>query len=476
MLFNSWEFVVLVITTFVVYYLPWVKRWQTYVLLVSGFVFYAVDSFWLLLLLLLSGILNALSSYMARYHSHPRFFSTIGVVFNLILLSLFKYGGLLSKSFGAIDTELGHFLCVLPLPLGISFYTFSGISLVIDAYKDRLRPCTNHDSRPSFWIYIRDTMLYICFFPKLLAGPIIKSRDFFADINVKLLRNIDWQFVFKSLVIGYFLKMVIADNLKDFTFWLPFRYSGYMGSGSLLTLVFGYSVQMFADFAGYSLIAIGIASLFGYRLPDNFNFPYISKSFREFWKRWHITLSQFLMEYLYISLGGNRKGKARTYVNLLLTMMLGGLWHGAAWNFLMWGTYHGLCLVIERILCGKREHCLNLGSSSLALKISRVLSIVLVFVMVSFGWLLFKLPLGETARVICAIGMNYGKMSFFEMRFFPVLIYMLPVLFYHFVYLFREKKWIQQYVLGYSYVFYGLMLFMILTNSGSVSQFVYFQF
>ena len=332
MLFNSWEFVVLVLLTFMVYYLPWVRRWQIYVLLAASFVFYAFDSFWLLLLLLASGLVNAVSSYEARYCSRPRLFATLGVVVNLLLLAFFKYAGLISMSFLDPETGLGHFLCTIPLPLGISFYTFSGISLVVDAYKDRLKPETNQDARPVFWRYLRDTLLYFCFFPKLLAGPIAKSRDFFADINEKVMSRIDWQFVFKSLVVGYFLKMVIADNLKDFTFWLPFRYSCYMGTGSLLTLVFGYSIQMFADFAGYSLIAIGIAALFGYRLPDNFNFPYISKSFREFWKRWHITLSQFLMEYLYISLGGNRKGKTRTYVNLLLTMMLGGLWHGAAWN------------------------------------------------------------------------------------------------------------------------------------------------
>ncbi len=476
MLFNSWEFVALVIATFFVYYLPFGKRCQIYVLLVASIIFYVVDSFWLLLLLLASGLMNAISSYMARYHGFPRLFATIGVVANLLLLSLFKYGGFFLKSFGDIDTELGHFLCVLPLPLGISFYTFSGISLVVDAYKDRLNPKFDQHSRPSFWIYIRDTMLYICFFPKLLAGPIVKSREFFDGINEKLLRNIDWQFVFKSLVVGYFLKMVIADNLKDFTFWLPFRYSGYMGSGSLLALVFGYSVQMFADFAGYSLIAIGVSALFGYRLPNNFNFPYVSRSFREFWKRWHITLSQFLMEYLYISLGGNRKGKLRTYINLLLTMMLGGLWHGAAWNFLMWGTYHGICLVMERVLCGRRDYCLNFGTSWLANRCSHFFSMLFVFIMVSFGWLLFKLSLGETFHLICAIVTNLDKFPFFEMRFFPVLIYILPVIFYHLIYLLREKKWIQQYVLHYGYVLYGLMLFLILTNSGSVSQFVYFQF
>ena len=476
MLFNSWEFVVLVIITFLVYYMPWVRHRQIYVLLGASFVFYAFDSFWLLLLLLASGIVNGASSYQARYCSRPRLFATLGVFVNILLLAFFKYAGLISVSFLDPGTELGHFLCTIPLPLGISFYTFSGISLVVDAYRDRLSPSANLDKRPMFWCYLCDTLLYVCFFPKLLAGPIIKSRVFFDNIQVKFVNRINWQFVFKSLVVGYFLKMVIADNLKDFTFWMPFRYSCYFGSGSLLTLMFGYSIQIFADFAGYSLIAIGVSSLFGYRLPDNFLFPYISTSFREFWKRWHITLSQFLMEYLYISVGGNRKGNIRTYINLLLTMMLGGFWHGAAWSFLVWGTYHGFCLVVERILCGRRDNCITIGSKRFCIVLSRYLSMLLVFVMVSFGWLLFKMSFTEMLHFVIAIYENFNRAPFFEMRFFPVLFYIIPAIIYHLLYLYRDKRWIQDKVLRFDYIIYGLMLFLLLTNSGSATQFVYFQF
>jgi len=249
-----------------------------------------------------------------------------------------------------------------------------------------------------------------------------------------------------------------------------------MGSGSLLTLLFGYSFQMFADFAGYSLIAIGIAAIFGYRLPDNFNFPYISSTFREFWKRWHITLSRFLMEYLYISLGGNRKGKTRTYINLLLTMMLGGLWHGAAWSFLAWGTFHGLCLVIERALCSRRQNCIEINVGLFSSVLSRYTSIFFVFILVSVGWLLFKLSLGETIHFIIALVTNFNKYDFFDQRFLPIWIYSLPIILYHFLYLFKEKKIIKQYIIRFDYIFYGLMLFLLLTNSGSSSEFVYFQF
>lgn len=476
MLFNSWIFVALVIVTMMVYYLPMMKKVQVYVLLLSSFVFYAYDSFALLCLLLASGIINAVSSYGARFCSKPRLYATIGVVINLCLLALFKYGGLISRSFFDTSEGIGRMLCTLPLPLGISFYTFSGISLVVDAYRG------NYDEggsiqKPSFYKHLKDTLLYICFFPKLLAGPIAKSKEFFSEIKPKSLKSIDWQFIFRTLVVGYFLKMVIADNLKDFTFWMAYPYFEHRGSGSLVLMVFGYSIQMFADFAGYSLIAIGVAALFGYRLPKNFDFPYISTSFREFWKRWHITLSQFLMEYLYISLGGNRKGKIRTYFNLLLTMMLGGLWHGAAWSYLVWGTYHGLCLVVERVFCGRRDNCLQIGTHGIGLKISRYLSMLWVFVLVSFGWLLFMLPhFNEAVLYMTCIFTNFGSTLFLDPKLLPILIYAIPVVIYHALYCYRNSQWVQRYVLRYDYVFYGIMLFLILTNSGSVSSFVYFQF
>lgn len=473
MLFNSWLFVGLVIATAIIYYLPFLKQRQVYVLLISSCLFYAYDSLGLLLLLIASGLLNAMASYGTMHLKHARTYATMGVVVNLCLLGLFKYGGLISTSFLDTSSGIGHFLCTLPLPLGISFYTFSGISLVVDAYRGRFDDQAM-SPRPSFLQHTKKTLLYICFFPKLLAGPIAKSKEFFEEIAPKSFRQINWTFVFKSLVVGYFLKMVIADNLKDFTFWMAYPYFELRGTGTLILMVFGYSVQMFADFAGYSLIAIGVAAIFGYRLPTNFNFPYIASSFREFWKRWHITLSQFLMEYLYISLGGNRKGKMRTYLNLLLTMMLGGLWHGAAWSYLVWGTYHGLCLVIERMICGRRENCISIGKWT---RISHWLSITFVFVLVSFGWLLFMLPdFSEAVLYVKCIFNNYGSVIFIDPKLLPIVIYAAPVALYHALYCYKDRDWVRKYVLRYDYIFYGIMLFLIVTNSGSASSFVYFQF
>lgn len=473
MLFNSWLFVGLVIATSIVYYIPFLKQQQSYVLLISSFLFYAYGDIGLSLLLIASGLINAIASYGAMYLNQSRSYATAGVVVNLCLLALFKYGGLISTTFLDPHSGVGQFLVRIPLPLGISFYTFSGISLVVDAYRGRydgkqLQP------HPSFLQHTKNTLLYICFFPKLLAGPIVKSKNFFSDIAPKAFCQINWTLVFKSLVVGYFLKMVVADNLKDFTFWMAYPYFMHSGTGSLILMVFGYSVQMFADFAGYSLIAIGVAAIFGYHLPTNFYFPYISSSFREFWKRWHITLSQFLMEYLYFSLGGNRRGKIRTYANLLLTMMLGGLWHGAAWSYLVWGTYHGLCLVVERIICGKRSDCIRIGQWK---RLSRGLSITFVFVMVSFGWLLFMLPnFSEAVLYISCIFSNYDSVVFIDSKLLPIVIYAIPVVLYHTLYCYKDRTWVQRHILRYDYLFYGIMLFFILTNSGSATSFVYFQF
>ncbi len=476
MLFNSWTFVALVALTMLLYYAPYLKRWQTYILLFASFIFYAYDSMPLLLLLLLSAAFNAVASYGAFYLKRPRMFASFGVMLNILVLTMFKYGGLLSATFFNINSGVGHFLTTIPLPLGISFYTFSGISLVVDAYRGRFdkdRPLVH----VPFLKHLMNTMLYICFFPKLLSGPIIKSKDFFLEIKYKSFYTIKWQFTFKALVLGYFLKMVIADNLQDFTTWMAYPFFVYRGTGTLLICVLGYSLQIFADFAGYSLIAIGVAALFGYKLPTNFYFPYISSSFREFWKRWHITLSQFLMEYLYFSLGGNRKGKARTYINLILTMMLGGLWHGAGWGYLLWGTFHGLCLAIERAICGKRVNCIQMGNGHYIRKMSRVLSIFFVFTLVSFGWLFFMIPdFDQVMLFIKCIFTNFGNTLFLDPKILPVFVYAVPVILYHFMYLNRESLWMKKYVLRYDYVFYGIMLFLILTNSGSAGTFVYFQF
>lgn len=343
--------------------------------------------------------------------------------------------------------------------------TFEGISLLVDVYKEKDKPVKNLVTQ-SFSEHFYRTVFFISFFPHLVAGPILKAHDFFPQIKPKYFKDIEWEACFKNLVLGYFLKMVVADNLKDYTL-IDFPYFQTQSTANLLVMLLGYSCQIFADFAGYSLIAIGLAQLFCYRLLDNFNFPYIAASFQEFWKRWHISLSSFLMEYLYIPLGGNRKGKVRTYINLMVTMFIGGLWHGAAWSYAVWGLFHGAALAIERLLTGKNKS----KPEGIELYLRRMM----VFVFITFSWLLFKLPnFNQVIEYFKALAHN-TSVPVDGLLCYTILLYTSPVFFYHAFYLLKDKLVFGK-VLKYQYAFYALMLFLILTNSGSSGSFIYFQF
>ncbi|UFH54596.1 MBOAT family protein [Spirosoma sp. KNUC1025] len=463
MLFNSFIFLGLLLITFILYYTPALSRFQILILILSSLVFYAYNQPALVLLLLSSALINVLTSYYVAnlVGNRRKYIATVGVVLNLSILAFFKYGALLESTL--IDT---NFLVNIPLPIGISFFTFEGISLLVDTYKGNNKSHVQLVDK-SLYGHAKKTLFFISFFPHLVAGPILKANDFFPQIQRKHLKDINYDFCFKNLVIGYFLKMVVADNLNDLTYKIAYPYFEALSSVNLIVMLFGYSCQIFADFAGYSLIAIGLACLFGYRFNENFNFPYISTSFKEFWKRWHISLSSFLMEYLYFPLGGNRKGRARTYVNLMITMFLGGLWHGAAWSYAVWGIFHGLALVVERFLTKR----VKVGNNSL-LKIGKG---IIVFSFVSLAWLLFKLPdFAQAVYYFASIaGNTYIKNSYFEI--FYILLYCLPVVLYHAHYLMKSYR-IPILFKQQEYVYYALMLFFILTNSGNSGSFIYFQF
>jgi alginate O-acetyltransferase complex protein AlgI len=472
MLFNTLPFLYLVIFTVTLYYFPPLKKIQLPILIASSFVFYAWNFPILLLLLLFSIGINAFTSFHVEQKSNfqkRRFIATSGVVINLLLLSTFKYAGLLGNSI-APDSDFKEMLLAIPLPVGISFFTFQGISLVVDTFREKKQE--TFKLKTSFGTHLKKTALYIALFPQLIAGPIVKAHDFFPQIKIKYFKDIDWQFVFKHLVTGYFLKMFVADNLKDFTFWLTYPYFENLSTPYNLTLLFAYSMQIFADFAGYSLIAIGLSKLFGYNIPQNFNFPYISKSFSEFWRRWHISLSTFLQQYLYIPLGGNRKGKTRTYFNLMIVMALGGLWHGAAWSYMVWGIAHGVFLALERLI---NNEIMFFRTRFTRSKLYQFLKVSLVFILVTFAWLLFKLP--EFSHVIAyfKILFNNQRVFFEQLQVLAILFYSVPILIYHLIYQFdglrnRLKNSF------FTPLIYALMLFLILTNSGSSEAFIYFQF
>jgi len=471
MLFNSFPFVFLVLITLFLFYNKKLLKYQVYILIVSSFVFYAYGQPYLLFLLFISASINALTSYkvyFANTKKKKRTYAIFGVVVNLATLSTFKYSPLFGKmvdNFDSLD-GLGAFLLTVPLPVGISFYTFQGISLVVDLYRsEHQRECLLFKVDKNFTKHYTNTIFFISFFPQLVAGPIVKAYQFYPQIKTKYFKDVDFESAFKILILGYFLKMVIADNLKDQTFWMAYPYFESLSSLTLVALLFGYSIQIFSDFAGYSLIAIGVAKLYGYQLPKNFNYPYIAKSFSEFWTRWHISLSSWLKEYLYIPLGGNKKGNIRTYINISIVMLLGGLWHGAAWSYMVWGGYHGFLLVLEKYLSTYIKLPQNIFLD--------ILKVCVVFIFVTLGWLLFKLPeFTQAVQYLLALGGNLNiphKKDILMMIFF----YSLPIIIYYVNYIMTQK--LNKNYLDSSFI-YSVLLFLIVTSSGSSGEFIYFQF
>ena len=469
MLFNSFPFLVLVGCSFALYYAPSLTRLQVPILIGATVIFYAWSQPTLLLLLLTCLLINVVTSHfvIVGRKSWRWTYATLGVVFNVSVLVLYKYGPLIVHTIPFDTGSIGAFIVALPLPLGISFFTFHGITLLVDTFHTRNGAAPLHQKEHSLLFHASKVSLYFFFFPQLVAGPITKSRNFLPQIRAKRFGDIQWEYVFRNVTLGYFLKMVIADNLAQQTFWINYPYFLAHPTSDLLIMLWGYSMQIFADFAGYTLIAIGIAALFGYMLPQNFNSPYLANSFADFWRRWHISLASFLKEYLYVPLGGNRRGHLRTYFNLFVVMLLGGMWHGAAWSYMVWGGAHGVALAGERIL---RDRVRLPDKFAI-----RVLRTSLVFAYVTAAWLLFKLPdFGNVVDYVRAIWHNTDMSGSSDMRWF-IGIYSVPVVAYHFIRAYRRRFAIidRPHVAPF---LYGLMIFLIATNSGVPQSFVYFQF
>lgn len=299
--------------------------------------------------------------------------TTAGIVIALLALAFFKYTNFFAQSFAKLFgndyTALG-----IILPLGISFYTFSAIGYLIDIKRGKISPAS-----------FAEVVLYLSFFPKITSGPIAKSADFFAQTGSR--RALDSKCFSAGIQIfafGLFKKIVLADRLSVFVNQVYATPKAF-GSLTVFLAVIAYSFQIYFDFSGYSDMAIGSAKVLGFDLPRNFNLPYLSHNVTELWKRWHITLSSWLQEYLYISLGGNRKGTARTYLNLVLTMVLGGLWHGANWTFIIWGLLHGLALAVHKLWMNVTK-----SPSKQHGALANAVSTVLTFLFTSFCWIFFR--------------------------------------------------------------------------------------
>jgi alginate O-acetyltransferase complex protein AlgI len=482
MLFNSWSFAVFLPVVFALHYAGRRAGWQVGVLTLASFVFYGWENPKLLPLLFVSTLINGLAAQDLLTPGHSpirrRVVLATALSFNLGALAFFKYAALVGHALlpAAVWDQLGPWLRGIPLPIGISFYTFQGISLVMESWWDGPKggipglPAPRN-AREAGWFQAK-VWFFKAFFPQLVAGPIVKAGEFLWQIGAKRFADIDWDGAVKKLILGFFLKMVVADNLKEATAELQLSAFKDLPRLNLIALLYGFSFQILADFGGYSLIAQGLAKLFGYELPLNFNFPYLSRSITEFWRRWHISLSTWLRMYLYIPLGGNRHGELRTFVNLFLVMFLGGLWHGAAWSYAIWGTAHGVLLALERLASRGRKASAETGWTALG-----VVQAFLVFNVVSVLWLLFKLPdFTHVVEFMRCLPRNSGPAR--PQSLYVIALFSLPVVFWHLwaATAGRRAAWGESANRWIGIALYAAMLFLLVTNSGSAGEFIYFQF
>jgi alginate O-acetyltransferase complex protein AlgI len=361
--------------------------WKLFIISASCY-FYGQWSYLYLGLIFVTALTDFSLAQRLAASMQPRRLLVVSILANLGVLAFFKYTNFLIQSANGVAHAVGAAWQITPidiiLPVGISFYTFQNMSYTIDVYRGQLAP------RKS----ILDYATFTTFFPQLLAGPIVRASEFFDQLDKP--NPIVWRDLQYGLVLiaaGYVKKVVLADNLAisvDQVFSAPQS----AGTWDALLAVYAFAFQIYFDFSGYTDIAIGLALLFGFKFPKNFDYPYLASSFQDFWRRWHMTLSRWLRDYLYISLGGNRYGLSRTMANLMITMLLGGLWHGASWNFVIWGGLHGTYLAIERLWLVK----LTLWQSqSVLAKFTRAF---IVFHFVCFAWIFFRAADLQTSWLI----------------------------------------------------------------------------
>ncbi|GAA4364440.1 MBOAT family protein [Hymenobacter saemangeumensis] len=496
MVFNSYTFVVFFAVLLLLHYAPLAWKVKKANLLLASYLFYAVWNPPFVLLLWLSTVVDYLVALALgrEQNRHKRLgLLALSLAVNLGMLGYFKYGGFLLDNFVALLSLAG--ISYQPpkadiiLPVGISFYTFQTLSYTLDVYRRQFAPEKS----------LLDFSLFVTFFPQLVAGPIVRPGELIPQLKAP--HQASREQLVKGLffvTLGLFMKVGIADGLladtADSVFGVPFP----LHPLDAWTGVLAFSGQIFCDFAGYSTCAIGAALCLGFVLPDNFRYPYAAVGFSDFWRRWHITLSSWLRDYLYIPLGGNRAGNARVYLNLMLTMLLGGLWHGASWTFVLWGGLHGLFLGLERLFRGRptpqlqplvtpAEPALLISQASLvpfglrASHTTRQLGLALLtFVLVTLTWVFFRAPDFDTAmRLLLAM---FGAIPvrielLTTVTILKVMLVMAVLLSLHWLMrntsVARVSQRLPWWALGLLWAF---MLVVLVLTQKSTGSFIYFQF
>ena len=449
MLFNSFEYILFYAVFFLVFFAAGNLRVQVLLICAASLYFYgAWSAAHVLLLLLVCAI-----AWSAQHSSLQRFAPVFQVAALLFILFVFKYFNFFAQS--AEQLGLVVAASTLVLPVGISFYVFQAVSYVIDEKRQ-------HIPRVSF----AETLAYIAFFPQLVAGPIVRAHVFLPQLQKKRVFN-KYMFYTGMLLfaMGMFKKVVIADNVGLFVD-IVYETPGATSAGNHVLAFYLYAIQIYYDFCGYSEMAIGIARTLGFKFPRNFARPYLAASITEFWNRWHISLSSWLRDYLYIPLGGNRRGRVRTYLNLAIVMLLGGLWHGAAWTFVVWGGIHGALLAAERMLKYRP-----------ATGIARFAGIIITFHLVAISWVFFRSPDFASAGLFFRGMFDVSSLAIITSKFVAIKCLLLVVLFVIIERLSKHGTFLSlrsKTTLLTGIVIYGFFFFLF--GNFEESPFIYFQF
>jgi alginate O-acetyltransferase complex protein AlgI len=389
MIFNSYTFIAFFIIILILHHLPISWKFKKINLLIASYLFYAAWNPPFILLLWLSTVIDFFIGRALFTQENPhkkKLLFVISLIGNLGMLCFFKYGTFLLENFVTLVNLLGfEYHPAAPsiiLPAGISFYTFTTLCYTIDMYHKRSEPVKS----------MLDFSLFVTFFPHLVAGPIVRPPQLVPQFETERIASKKQMFDGLLLLsLGLFMKVVLADGMLSATADAVFNSNDVLPALDAWIGVLAFSGQIFLDFAGYSTCAIGVALCLGFVLPQNFNYPYAAIGFSDFWKRWHITLSSWLKDYLYIPLGGNRHGKLRTYYALMLTMLLGGLWHGANWTFVAWGGLHGLYLWIEKYLRDlKKDNLIKNNNETKNTGWIGFCYALLTFMLVNITWVFFR--------------------------------------------------------------------------------------
>ncbi len=472
MLFNSIEFFIFFPAVYLLYWFVLQKRLelQNVLLLISSYVFYGWWDYRFLSLIILSTLVDYFVGQKVYSATKKKVWLAISVVFNLGLLGFFKYYNFFVDSMVTAMNELGlnidPWTLNIILPVGISFYTFQTMSYTLDIYKGQLKPTKDLIGFGAF----------VAFFPQLVAGPIERASNLLPQIlshrKFNYNQSVDG---LKLLLWGMFKKVVIADSLAPVVNDVFSNYTHYNGGVIALAVVY-FGIQIYCDFSGYSDIARGLAKLMGIELMVNFNFPYFSKTIGEFWRKWHISLSTWFRDYLYIPLGGSKVSKIKVIRNILLVFLISGFWHGANWTFICWGGIHAAMFIPAYFFINQKHKASTaVFSSNVSSSLINVAKVLFIFTVVSFAWIFFRAEnMSHALEIIKRIANNIAIPDQYRMYLFR---FVLPLILVEalshsklLVSIFYKKTYLR-------YAIYYTLLFCILSSFGkSVQDFIYFQF